>query len=405
MMRILVRLGCGLSLLLQLSSGVLAVQPAGEPIKVGAVLSLTGPGAGLGGPERNGILLAEKRINERGGIRGRPLKILIEDDGSKPDIAKSKAESLIHGEKVVALLGPSLTASTGAVATVTNGIQMPQLCMTGLGPAIESSYKSVFHMLPPQALNARAMLEYITKGLKAKKLGVLHDSGYGQLVLTNIQNLNKEYGIERGSAEKFEVGATDVSTQAAKVRASEPDVVGVIATSPVPFRNARQMRITQPIVSAVGSSSYEYVKGMGEFADDITFAEFIVAEDPLAHQKEFVDFFHKEKGTLPKTYDAAGWDATQVLAQALEKAGPDSGNEAIAAAIRANRYRGVVAQYNFAAPDMTGIELDSYTYSKLVKGTYTSLDVRAGKYPASGWPACFGLVRTVSHSRVRAFLR
>ncbi|HXF18604.1 MAG TPA: ABC transporter substrate-binding protein, partial [Burkholderiales bacterium] len=98
MMRILVRIGCGLSLLLLFGSGLPAAQPTGEPIKVGAVLSLTGPGAGLGGPERNGILLAEKRINERGGIRGRPLQILIEDDGSKPDIAKSKAESLIHGD-------------------------------------------------------------------------------------------------------------------------------------------------------------------------------------------------------------------------------------------------------------------------------------------------------------------
>ena len=283
MMRIVVQGICGLLLQLALWPGMVAAQqPAGAPIKVGAVLSLTGPGAGLGGPERNGILLAEKRINERGGIRGRPLQIIIEDDGSKPDIAKSKAEALIHGENVVALLGPSLTASTGAVATVTNAMQMPQLCMTGLGPAIESTYKSVFHMLPPQVLNARAMLEYIAKGLKAKKLGVLHDSGYGQLVLTNIQNLNKEYGIEIVAAEKFEVGATDVSTQAAKVRAAEPDVVGVIATSPVPFRNARQVRITQPIVSAVGSSSYEYVRGMGEFADDITFAEFIVAEVLLA---------------------------------------------------------------------------------------------------------------------------
>lgn len=356
-----------------------AQQPSGEPIKVGAVLSLTGPGAGLGGPERNGIQLAEKRINERGGIRGRPLKVIFEDDGSKPDIAKSKAESLIHGEKVVAMLGPSLTASTGAVATVTNSLQMPQLCITGLGPAIESTYKSLFHMMPPQSLNARAMLEYITKGLKAKKLGVLHDSGYGQLVMTNIQNLYKDYGIEIVATEKFEVGATDVSTQAAKVRAAEPDVVAVIATSPVPFRNARQVRITQPIVAAIGSSSYEYVKGMGEFADDIVFAEFIVAEDPLPHQKEFVELFQKEKGALPKSYDAAGWDATHILAQALEKVGPDAGNEAIAAAIRATRYRGVVAQFNFAAPDMTGIELESYSYSKLVKGRYTRLPFKAGK--------------------------
>ncbi len=361
------------------AAGAAAQQADGPPIKVGAVLSLTGPGAGLGGPERNGIQLAEKRINERGGIRGRPLRIIIEDDGSKADIAKSKAEALIHGEKVVALLGPSLTASTGAVATVTHSLGMPQLCMTGLGPVIESSYKSLFHMLPPQPLNARAMLEYIGKGLKAKKLGVLHDSGYGQLVMTHIQNLHKEYGVEIVATEKFEVGATDVSTQAAKVRAASPDVVGVIATSPVPFRNARQMRITQPIVSAVGSSSYEYVKGMGDFADEIVFAEFIVSEDPLPHQKEFVELFQKEKGSLPKTYDAAGWDAVHVLAQALEKAGPDAGSEAIAAAIRASRYRGVVAQYNFSAADMTGIELESYTYSKLIKGRYTRLPFKAGK--------------------------
>lgn len=367
-----------LLLLALAAASATAQQPSGPPIKIGAVLSLTGPGAGLGGPERSGILLAEKRINERGGVRGRPLKVIVEDDGSKPDIAKSKAESLIHGEKVIALLGPSLTASTGAVATVTNAIGMPQLCMTGLGPAIESSYRSLFHMLPPQPLNARAMLEYIGKGLKAKKLGILHDSGYGQLVMSQIQALHKEYGIEIVATEKFEVGATDVSTQAAKVRAAAPDVVGVIATSPVPFRNARQMRITQPIVSAVGSSSYEYVKGMGEFGDGIVFAEFIVSEDPLPHQKEFVELFQKERGTLPKTYDAAGWDAMHVLAQALEKAGPDAGSEALAAAIRSTPYRGVVAQYNFAAPDMTGIGLESYTYSKLVKGRYTRLPFKAG---------------------------
>ena len=106
---------------------VAAQAPAGEPIKIGAVLSLTGPGAGLGLAERSGIQLAEKVINERGGIKGRPLKILIEDDGSKADIAKSKAENLIFGEKVKLILGPSLTASTGAVAAITNAQQMGQI--------------------------------------------------------------------------------------------------------------------------------------------------------------------------------------------------------------------------------------------------------------------------------------
>ena len=349
---------------------------AGEPIKIGAVLSLTGPGAGLGLAERSGIQLAEKTINERGGVKGRPIKVLIEDDGSKPDIAKSKAENLIFGEKVKLILGPSLTASTGAVAAITNSEHLGQLAMTGLGPPIELTYKSLYHMLPPQSLNARAMLEYTTKALKAKKVGVLHDSGYGNLVMNNLKATAGAYGIEFVAVEKFEVGATDVSTQAAKVRAAEPEVVFVIATSPTPFRNARQMRIEQPIVSAIGSSAYEYVRGMGEFGHDIVFPEFLVGEDPLPYQADFVALYRKTYNALPKNYDAAGWDAVNIAVKALEKAGADAEPGAIAAAMR-GPHKGVLAAYNLAADDMTGIELSSYVYSRLVNGKFTRLPFTA----------------------------
>jgi len=347
-----------------------------EPIKIGAVLALTGPGAGLGQAERNGIQLAEKAINDKGGIKGRPLKILIEDDGSKADIAKSKAENLIFNEKVVAMIGPSLTASTGAVAAITNAQGIPQLAITGLGPPIELTYKSLYHLMPPQTLNAKAMLEYTTKGLKAKKVGVLHDSGYGQLVTNALQAQASAYGIEFVATEKFEVGATDVSTQAAKIRATNPEVVFVIATSPIPFRNARQMRIEQPIVSAIGSSAYQYVNGMGEFGHDIVFPEFVIGEDPLPHQVEFVNLYRSINNALPKNYEAAGWDAVLILSKALEKVGPDAGPEALAKAIR-EPYKGVLATYNFGASDMTGIELSSYAYSKLVNGKFTRLPFTA----------------------------
>jgi branched-chain amino acid transport system substrate-binding protein len=355
---------------------IAAAAQSKEPIKIGAVLALTGPGAGLGQAERNGIQLAEKAINDKGGVKGRPLKILIEDDGSKADIAKSKAENLIFNEKVVAMIGPSLTASTGAVAAITNAQGIPQLAITGLGPPIELTYKSLYHLMPPQTLNAKAMLEYTTKGLKAKKVGVLHDSGYGQLVTNALQAQASAYGIEFVATEKFEVGATDVSTQAAKIRAANPEVVFVIATSPIPFRNARQMRIEQPIVSAIGSSAYQYVNGMGEFGHDIVFPEFVIGEDPLPHQVEFVNLYRSVNNALPKNYEAAGWDAVWILAKALEKAGPDASPEALAKAIR-EPYKGVLATYNFGAADMTGIELSSYAYSKLVNGKFTRLPFTA----------------------------
>jgi branched-chain amino acid transport system substrate-binding protein len=353
-----------------------AQAPSGEPIKIGAVLSLTGPGAGLGQAERSGVQLAEKAINENGGVKGRPLKVLIEDDGSKADIAKSKAEDLIFNDKVKAIVGPSLTACTGAVAAITNAQQMPQLAITGLGPQIELSYKSLYHLMPPQTLNAKAMLEYTTKALKLKKVGVLHDSGYGQLVTSALQAQAGAYGIDFVAVEKFEVGATDVSTQAAKVRAANPEVLFIIATNPIPFRNARQMRIEQPIVSAIGSSSYQYVNGMGEFGHDIVFPEFVIGEDPLPHQVDFVNLYKKTYNALPKNYEAAGWDAVHALARALQKLGPDASPEAIAKALR-EPYKGVLANYNFGAQDMTGIELSSYVYSKLMNGKFTRLPFKA----------------------------
>jgi len=340
----------------------------GEPIKIGAVVSLTGPGAGLGQPERNGMLLAEKVINEKGGIKGRPIKVLIEDDGSKPDNAKSKAERLIFDEKVSVLLGPSLTASTGAVSAITNAEGMAELACTGLGPKIELTYKTLYHLLPPQLLNARAMLEYTTKVLKAKRLGVLHDTGYGQVVMNSLNSLTGAYEVEFVSVEKFEVGATDASAQAAKVRAADPEVLFIIATSPVPFRNAREVRITQPIVSAIGSSSYDYVRGMGEYADDIVFPEFVVGEDPAPHQTDFVKRYQQEYNALPKNYEAAGWDGVHIAAKAIETAGPNATRAEVAKAMRGS-YSGTLANYNFAADDMTGIELSSYVYSKLVKVT------------------------------------
>lgn len=348
-----------------------------EPIRIGSVLSLTGPGAGLGQPERNGILLAERLINARGGIGGRPVKVLIEDDGSKPDLAKSKAEGLIFGEKVVAFIGPSLTASTGAVAAITNAEKMAQVTFTGLGPAIEQTYKTLYHVLPAQSLNARAMLEYATKSAKARRIGVLHDTGYGQAVMGALQAVSASYGVQYVGVERFEVGATDVSAQAAKIRAANPEIVFVIATSPVPFRNARQMKIDQQIVSAIGSASYEYVRGFGEFADDIVFPEFVVAEDPLPRQAEFIEQYRKAYNAPPKNFEAAGYDAMNMVARAIAKAGPNASREAVALAMR-EPYEGVLAKYNFGAPDMTGIELPSFVYSRLVKGKFTRLPFKAG---------------------------
>jgi branched-chain amino acid transport system substrate-binding protein len=361
-----------------LAAQVGAQQAKGESINVGAVIALTGGGAGVGIPERNGILLGQKVVNQRGGINGRPLNVIIEDDGTSPDAAITKVNQLVYSKKVAGILGTTMLGNTVAVGAITAPLGLPQLAFSGIGPAVENSRTCVFHMLPPQDLNARALLEYVTKELKVKRVGVLHDSGYGNVVMASLKKVAAEYAVDFVQVEKFEIAATDVTTQAAKVKAASPQAVLVIASTATAFRNAKQIKIEVPIVAAIGSSTNEIVKAMGDAAEGVVFAEFLVAEDPLPAQKEFVQEYFKEYGQNPKNYEAAGYDAVFVLATALKNAGPNATAEKVCAAIRAP-FKGSMAQYDFSAPDMTGLTLGSYNYSKVVGGKFTRLAFKAGK--------------------------
>ncbi|MDX6008671.1 ABC transporter substrate-binding protein [Cupriavidus necator] len=108
-----------------------------------------------------------------------------------------------------------------------------------------------------------------------------------------------------------------------------------------------------PIISVHGTATYETVKAMGEAADNIIHPEFIVSEDPLPGQKEFVETFRKEYGKLPKHFSAVGWDAVMALAAGLKAAGADAPGDKLCSALR-RPYQGVTSGYDFAAPDMGG---------------------------------------------------
>lgn len=352
------------------SASALAQQPTGAPIVVGAIMSLTGPLAPVGLPERDGVRLAVKKINEAGGIKGRPLQILFEDDASSPDAAVSKANSLIFDKKVKALIGATGLAATVATGALTAQQKVLQLANSGMGPAVEQDRKCVFHITPAQELNARSLLSYAKKAIGAKRAGLLHDAGFGQSVATSVQKLAGEYGMEIVATEKFEIGANDTIAQASKIKAAKPDVVLIVTTTATPFRNARQVRMGAPIVTVHAAAPYDIVKAMGDGAEGVVFADFLVAEQALPHQKEFVEAFQKEYGRLPKNFDAGGYDRVLILAKALEKAGPDAPSEKICEAAK-GPFQGVMAAYDFSAPDMGGLRVSSFSYSTFANGKFT----------------------------------
>ncbi|KFI30024.1 ABC transporter substrate-binding protein [Haematobacter massiliensis] len=345
------------------------------PIKLGAILSTTGGLASLGLAERDGVLLGIKTVNARGGVAGHPLKLILEDDGSNPDAAMSKINMLAHSEGVVAVIGPSGIAQTVAIGAITQREELPVLAFTGLGPAVEAKRNCVLHLTPAQELNARALLSYV-RDHGGKKIGVLHDSGYGQVVWGAMQKLGPEFGVDFVAVEKFELSATDATPQAAKVKAAEPDMVIVLSSNATGFRNLRQVGLSQPIVSVHGTALYDVVRAMGDAADNVVHAEFLIAEDPQPYQAEFVKAFEAEYGRPPKHLEAAGWDAVMAVTAALEKTGPEPEQGALCEALR-GPWPGAFAAYDFSAADMGGLTLASFNYSLLTKGQFSRLPYRA----------------------------
>jgi branched-chain amino acid transport system substrate-binding protein len=258
---------------------------------------------------------------------------------------------------------------------VSQKAKIPHIAYSGLGPAIEKERKCVMHLAASQDVNARAMLEY-AKGINAKKIGVLHDAGFGTVVMAELKRMADSYGVTFIATEKFEFGATDTTAQSAKIKAAQPDAVFVIGITASPFRDLRRLQMTQPIISHFGGSSYEMVSAMGSAAENIIFPEFLIAEDPLPHQKDFVEAYKKEYGSMPKNFEAFAWDGVHALAQALAKAGPDADGDKLCAAIR-GPYAGVFGHFDFSADDMNGIRQRDIVYSKLVGGKYTRLPFRA----------------------------
>ena len=359
--------------------GPVFAQTSGAPIRVGAIVSVSGPLALVGAAKREGYQLAEKVINQRGGINGRPIQLVFEDDSSSPDVAVTKVNGLLNSG-VVAILGPTGLAATIATGGITAQKNVLQVTGAGIALPVERERKCLLHMMPAQHINAAGLLSYAVDGVKAKRVGVLYDSGVGQAVMNSMKELAPKYGVSFVAAEKFDLAATDMSSQAAKLKASDPDLVMVLTSSPTPFRNLRQLNLNVPVITGLAVAGYESIKAMGQAAEGVVFAEYMIAEGPRPREKEFVDLFHSEYKKLPKNFEVAAWEAVMVVANALKKAGPDAGGEKLCAAAR-GKHPGAHIDYDFTAADMTGIQLSSFQFSTVKDGKFVRLPFIAQDRP------------------------
>ncbi|CAM5405722.1 ABC transporter substrate-binding protein [Eoetvoesiella caeni] len=213
----------------QMAIGVLALSMYGQAqadINVGVVLSLTGPYASIGIPERDTVLLWPKEIE------GQKLNVTILDDASDPTTATLVARKFVTENKVDFIAGPSGTPSALAVLQVASETRTPMVAMAGGGAIVapmDAARKWAFKTPPTEEVQLQRVFDKMKKSGQ-KRLGIVAiNSAYGQTFVDVMQKIVPNSGIEIAGIERF--GGTDTSfvSQALKMLASKPDAILIVA--------------------------------------------------------------------------------------------------------------------------------------------------------------------------------
>jgi branched-chain amino acid transport system substrate-binding protein len=360
-MRLLRSLTCG-ALLLAMFGGAAgaATKPAGTPVTIGAILSITGPYAPLGEPERNAIQIAVADVNASGGINGHPLQVQILDDESKADTAQQLATQLV-GQKVAAIIGASLSPTSEAIARVANDAKILQVYMTPTISVWQTKAgirKYTFEATPHNELEVTKLFTFMKKTLHTQKLAVLHDDQlYGTQGALVAEAESKAQNVPIVDEESYAVAATDVTPQLQKAKASGADTILIYTAAPsagILVRQVHQFGLKTHLIGTTGIVSDNFLKVTGKDGDGVYADMDLDRTYPNALQKKLLAAYRTAYNAGANNFASFAWDAVHLTAYALRTAKSTDGDKLVAALETMKPYTGTTGTYKFTATDHNG---------------------------------------------------
>lgn len=349
--------------------------------KVGVVLSTSGPAAPLGQAEQRSIELFEARLESEGGIDGTEVMFLVEDDESDPAKASVAMTKLINQEQVLAVIGGSSTGSTLAMAPIAEKEMVPQVSMAAGVKITEPANEWVFSVAPSDALVTERILMYLKDDLKAKKVAIIHDANaYGTGGADELKKSAPSFGIDIAAVESYGSADTDMTAQLTKINQVGADALVVWGTNPGPAsvaKNARDLGMDIPFVASSGIANKKFIELAGSAADGVVFAASrLIIPDSISSGSEwaksvaeFSSEYEKKYQMGIDTFAAHGWDAANIVVNAIREAGAESAG--IRDAIdQTRKYPGVDGVFTYSPTDHAGLEVDALIMVRIENGEW-----------------------------------
>ena len=300
---------------------------AADTVKVGIVLPLTGPQAKFGEIEKKSFDMALEEINAAGGINGKKLELVMEDDTGRPEVGRSVVEKLITKDKVVMLGGGYSSSVTFAVAGVCQQNKMPFLVNTGAADKITTSgWDYIFRLNPPVSHYADAITTLLAEKVKPKTVAILHENSlFGTKGAQSFEETCEKAGYKVLLKEGYEHGGIDFKPVLIQIKQLNPDIVYMVSyimDASLLMKQAKELKLTPKmfIGGAAGFTLPEFAKNSGVASENVISAtlwhEVLPFPGAMDYYNKFVAKFNK-----PTEYHGAeAYAACYVIADVLKRA-------------------------------------------------------------------------------------
>jgi branched-chain amino acid transport system substrate-binding protein len=338
---------------------------AADTIKLGVAGPHSGDLASYGIPSVHAAEIVVKKINAKGGVMGKQVELLVEDDVCKPEIATNTATKLVS-EGVDVVLGHICSGATKAALGIYKDANKIAMSPSATNPALTQSgdYPNFYRTIASDDAQAQLEVDFALNNLKAKKIAVLHDKGdYGKGLAEFAKSfLEKNPGAEVVLFEGVTPGAVDYSAVVQKIKQSGADAVIFGGYHPEASKIVTQMRkkkMKTAFVSDDGVKDDTFIKVAGQYAEGV-YATGPKDLSSNAMYKEAVEEHRKAYGEDPGAFYPQAYAATLALLNAIEKAG-STDYDALSKALQTNDVDTPLGKIRFDAKgDATGVGFSVY---------------------------------------------
>lgn len=294
------------------------------PIRIGMITDRVGPAKPYAEPVAAGAVYAVKELNAKGGLLGRQVELLVEDDQGRPDVSATAARKLVDAGTAF-ILSVSLTPATQQAQSVTLETRTPHMTPSNSGDTLTTQINNPnFWQTGPLGSTQIATLLNYAASRNYKRVALVTDnSDLGQLTNRFFKAGIEKAGMQVVAEEVVPRGSTSAEAQIQKVRASNPDAVfmtGVLTPENVLILRAyRQLGLKMPVLGNYNLSVPQYTSVAKGLLDGIAFVDAFDPERP--ETKRFMEAFRKDSGSEAYNLNGYGYDGVMLVADAIRRAG------------------------------------------------------------------------------------